>query len=202
MFEEIEKAQTPDRSLRQKLNKMFSRKDYVGITNPLKKEFSWIVALEENEIVDMSQADAMQEDSMAARRSGTFAPLDGATRSQSKVTRFTLQPGEKKMIVGEAAYVIVPRIYNALVRQKFGTNKAGLAHIKNPSTQEELIPKIVIGPLVNNVGQAIQTFVNEKMTKIDGFTDVQARPRGFADPAVAAKARATREANRTKVEDA
>lgn len=195
-FEEFNQPQTPDQSLRKTLNKMFSRYDYVGVSNPLKGQFTWVVALEQNEIIGMSQADPMDEGKMAQSQGGTFLPGDGATRVQQRVTKVVLKPGEKRMIPGEAAYVVVPRLFNALVRQKYGTDKPALARLRNPSTQKELLPSIVTGPVVNNVGQAVQTYVNEQMGKIEGFTDVQAKPKGFNDPAILEKAKATREANK------
>jgi len=166
----------PDQSLRQKLNKMFSRYDYVGVKNPLKVPFTWRVALEQNEILGMSPADPMNEERMAQTSGGTFLPGDSVTKAQQKITQITLEPGEKKMIIGEAAYVVAPRLFNALCREKFGTSKSGLSRLRNPTTQNELIPFIIEGPIINNVGQAMQTFVNNKMTEIEGFTDVQTNP--------------------------
>lgn len=195
-FEEFGQSQAPDQSLRKMLNKMFSRYDYVGVQNPLKKSFTWFVALEQNEIVGMSPADPMNEERMAQQQGGSFLPGDAATRTQQRVTKITLEPGEKRMLAGEAAYVIAPRLFSALVREKYGTEKVGLARLRNPSTQKELLPLIVPGPVVNNVGQAVQTYVNEQMGKIEGFTDVQTKPKGFSDPSVLEKARATREANK------
>lgn len=192
----IGESQAPDQSLRKTLNKMFSRYDYVGVTNPLKEKFVWAVALEQNEIIGMSPADPMDEGKMAQSQGGSFLPGDGPTRNQQRITKFTLEPGEKKMLPGEAAYVIAPRLFSALVRQKYGTTKAGLARLRNPTTHRELLPGIITGPVVNNVGQAVQTYVNEQMGKIEGFTDVQTKPKGFNDPAVLEKARATREANK------
>ena len=195
-FDEFEQSQAPDQSFRKMLNKMFKRYDYVGVTNPLKTTFVWAVALEENEIIGMNPADPTDEGKMAQSNNGTFLPYDGATRSQSRITKYTLEPGEKRMVPGEAAYVLAHRLFSALVREKYGTNKAGLARLRNPSVQKELLPLIVSGPIVDNIGQAVQTYVNEKMAKIEGFTDVQTKPKGFNDPEVLAKARATREANK------
>lgn len=189
-------SQAPDQSLRKKLNGMFSRYDYVGVTNPLKKQFVWAVALEQNEILGMSPADGMNEAQMARNAGGTFLPGDSLERTKTKITRVVLESNEKRMIIGEAAYVVVPRLFSALVREKYGNNKAALAKLRSPSIQAELIPQIVSGPIVNNVGEAMQTYVNEKMSKIEGFTDVQTKPTGFSDPAVLAKAKATREANK------
>lgn len=191
-----EQSQAPDQSLRKKLNGMFTRYNYVGVKNPLKKPFVWAVALEQNEVLGMSPADPMNEEQMAQKAGGTFLPGDSVTRNQQRITRVTLQPGEKKMITGEAAYVIVHRLFTALVREKYGTSKSGLAKLRNPSIQGELLKEIVVGPVIDNVGQAVQTYVNKEMEKIEGFTDVQTKPTGFNDPAVLAKAKATREANK------
>lgn len=197
MQESEEQLQSPDKDLRVKLNGMFSRYDYVGVKNPLKIPFSWAVALEQNEILGMSPADPMNEERMAQSAGGSFLPGDSVTKNQQKVTRVVLQPGEKKMIPGEAAYVVVPRLFNALVREKYGTTKSGLAKLRNPSIQNLHIPSIVEGPVVNNIGQAMQTYVNAEMKKVEGFTDVQTQaPKGFSNPEVLAKARATREANK------
>jgi len=197
----MDESTRPDQSVREKLNGMFSRYDYVGVKNILKTEFRWKVALEQNEVVGTAPGDPMNEERMAQTPQGTFLPGDSVTRHQQRVTEYVLKPGEKKMIIGEAAYVIVPRLFNAYCRETFGTSKAGLARLRNPSTQQEIIPTIVDGPIINNIGDAMQTFVNDQMTKIEGFTDVQPEaPKGFANPEIAAKARATREANKaTKV---
>lgn len=184
-----------DQSIRQKLDKMFTRYDYVGIKNILKEPFEWSVALEQNEIIGMSPQDPMNEERMAQNSRGTFLPGDSVTRGQQKITKYTLKPGEKKMIVGEAAYVIAPRIFNAHIRQEHGNSKASLAKLRNPFIQDEIIPTIVVGPIINNVGQAMQTFVNDEMEKIEGFTDVQTKPKGFSNPEVLAKAQETRRAN-------
>lgn len=189
-------SQAPDQSLRKKLDGMFSRYDYVGVKNPLKKKFVWAVALERNEIINMSPGDGMNEAQMAKRSGGTFLPGDSVERSTTKITRVVLEPGEQRMVIGEAAYVVVPRLFSALVRETYGNSKAALAKLRSPSIQAQLIPQIVSGPIVDNVGEAMQTFVNEKMSKIEGFTDVQTKPKGFNDPAVLAKAQATREANK------
>lgn len=195
-MEDVQQSQAPDGSLRKKLNGMFTRYDYVGVQNPLKVPFVWAVALEQNEILGMNQADPMNEEQMARKAGGTFLPGDSVTRSQQRITRVTLQPGEKKMIIGEAAYVVAPRLFSALVREKYGANKVGLARLRNPTTQNELLPLIIAGPVINNVAQAMQTYVNNEMSKIEGFTDVQTKPSGFNNPDVQAKARATREANK------
>lgn len=208
----MEEYQTaaPDKNIREQLNGMFTRYDYVGVVNPLKTEFAWQVALEQNEIVNVNQADPMDEGRMAQQAGGTFLPGDSTVRQRGKLVVVRLAPGEKRMIPGEAAYVVVPRIFNALVRSRFGATKAGLARLRNPSTQTELLKEIVVGPLVNNIGDAIQTYADTQMRNIEGFTDVQvnppttpepltvipAKPKGFSDPAVLAKAQATRNANK------
>lgn len=190
--------QTPDQSLRKKLNGMFSRYNYVGVTNPLKKQFMWAVALEQNEVMGMAQADGMNEERMASSKSGTFLPGDSPTRNQQKITRITIESGQKKMITGEAAYVIVPRIYSAYIREKFGTTKTALAKLRNPTVQAQILKEIVTGPIIDNIGQAVETYVNNEMKRIEGFSDVQTKPTGFNDPAVLAKAKATREANKAR----
>lgn len=190
--------QTPDQSLRKKLNGMFSRYNYVGVSNPLKKDFMWAVALEQNEVLGMNQAEGMNEERMSQAGSGTFLPLDGATRSQQKITRISIESGKKKMITGEAAYVIVPRIYSAYIREQFGTTKTALAKLRNPTVQAQILKEIITGPVIDNIGQAVETYVNKEMEKIEGFSDVQTKPTGFNDPAVLAKARATREANKAR----
>lgn len=197
MYEEDIESQAPDQSLRKTLNGKFSRYDYVGIKNPLKRQFIWAVALEQNEVLGMSPADGMNEAQMARQSGGTFLPGDSVERGKTKITRVVLEPGEKKMVIGEAAYVVIPRMFSALVREKYGNDKSALAKLRSPSIQRELIPLIMDGPVVNNVGEAMNTFVNEKMSKIEGFTDVQVKPQtGFNNPEVLAKAKATREANK------
>lgn len=192
----MQASQAPDQSVRKKLNGMFGRYNYVGIKNPLEKQFIWAVALEENEVLGMSQADMMNENSMAKGVGGTFLPGDSVTRQNQKVTRVVLEPGERKMIPGEAAYVVVPRLFSALIRKKYGTDKAGLAKLRNPTIQAELIKEIVVGPIINNVGEAMQTYVNEEIKKIEGFTDVQTQQNEeVTDGDQAAKAVRTRRAN-------
>lgn len=190
-----------DRSLRQKLDKMFTRYDYVAVKNITDKDFEWKVALEQNEVLGMSPADPMNEERMAQRAGGQFLPGDGPVRMQQKVTRVVLKKGEQRMIIGEAAYVVVQKIFNAFIREKYGNDKSALAKLRNPSIQDQIVPTILPGPIVNNIGQAVETFVNEKMDKIESFTDVQTK-KGFSDPAVLAKAQATREANRLKAQTA
>lgn len=180
---------------------MFSRYDYVGIKNILNKDFEWLVALEQNEILGMSPADNMNEESMAQRVGGQFLPGDSVVKSTSRVTKVVIKKDEKKMIIGEGAYVVVQKIFNAYIREKYGNNKAALAKLRNPHIQDQIVPMIVPGPIINNVGQAMQTFVNGQMEKIDNFTDVQTQPnevKGFKNPATLEKAKATREANKAK----
>jgi hypothetical protein len=187
----------PDKSLRSKLNGMFNRHNYVGVKNILKTDMMWPVALEQNEIVSMNPADNMNEDAMARANGSTFLPGDAAVRQQ-RVVKVELKAGERRMLIGEAAYVIIPRIFSALVRERYGTSKMGLAKLRNPSIQAELLKEILVGPVINNVGEAMQTFVNDKMKSIEGFTDVQAdAPKGFNNPETLAKAQATRDANKT-----
>ena len=187
-----------DRSVREKLNGMFSRYDYVGVVNILKVPFEWSVALEQNELLGSSPTDGMNEQRMASSQSGSFLPGDSITKVQQKITKFTLQPGEKRMIIGEAAYVIVPRIFNAHIREQFGSTKSSLAKLRNPAVHDEIIPKIAVGPIINNVADAMQTYVNNEVEKIENFTDIQTKPKGFSDPAVLAKAQETRRVNQAK----
>lgn len=196
-MDEYQEASAPDQSIRKKLNGMFNRYNWIGVTNVLDKDFSWPVALEQNEIVNVLPGDPMNEEKMAQSAGGTFLPGDSTTRQQQKIVRVNIKAGEKRMISGEAAFVVVPRIFTALIRQRYGTDKAGLAKLRNPSIQAELLKEIVTGPLINNVGEAMQTYADDKMRAIEGFSDVQVNPpRGFSDPAVLAKAQATRNANK------
>jgi len=192
-------ASAPDKSIRQTLDKMFSRYDYVAVKNILTKDFEWLVALEQNEILGMSPADSMNEESMAQRVGGQFLPGDSVTKATSRVTKVVIKSGEKKMIIGEGAYVVVGKIFNAYIREKYGNDKAALAKLRNPHIHSQVIPLILPGPIINNVGQAMQTFVNGQMEKLDNFTDVQTtEAKGFSNPAVLAKAKATREANKAR----
>lgn len=176
LLQSVEQS-APDQSVRKQLNRMFSRYNYVGVKNILKEEFAWPVALEQNEIIDFSQGDPMNEERMAQSSSGTFLPGEAAVKQKQKLVKVILKAGETRMIVGEAAYVVVPRIFNALVRERFGTTKSGLARLRNPQTQKELLAEIVVGPKINNVGEAMQTFVDEKLSTLNKeFSDVQAEP--------------------------
>ena len=196
-MDEYQEANAPDQSIRKKLNSMFNRYNYVGITNPLKEDFSWPVALEQNEIVNVLPGDPMNEELMAKKSGGTFLPGDSTTRAQQKIVKVNIAASQKRMISGEAAFVVVPRLFSALVREKYGASKSGLAKLRNPSIQDELIKQIVTGPLINNVADAMQTYADERMKQIEGFSDVQVNPpKGFSDPVVLAKAQATRNANK------
>lgn len=197
-MDEYNESSAPDQSIRSKLNKMFNRYNWVGVKNVLDVDFSWPVALEQNEIVDFAPGDPMNEERMSQAGRGTFLPGDGTTRANSKIVKVNLKSGERRMIMGEAAYVVVPRLFNALVRKRYGTDKTSLAKLRNPSIQSALLKEIVVGPVINNVGEAMQTFVDDKMKSIEGFSDVQANPsKGFSNPEVLAKARATRDANKS-----
>ena len=176
-MEEIQ-PQSPDKSIREYLNTLFNRYNYVGVANPLKRDFTWQVALEQNEIVTMNSADTINEERMAQNTQGTFMPGDGAMRLQQKLVAVKIKSNEKRMIIGEAAYVVIPRIFNAYVREKYGTSKQALAKLNNPVVQRELLKDILVGPKIDNVGGAIETYVNESMDKIENFTDVQVKPRG------------------------
>lgn len=187
----------PDKSVRSKLNTMFSRYNWVGIKNVLGEDFSYPVALEQNEILDMRDGDPMNEEQMSQKVGGTFLPGTSTLRNNSKLVKVNIRSGERRMIMGEAAYVVVPKIFSALVRKRYGATKQGLAKLRNPHVQEELLKEIVVGPIINNVGEAMQTYVNDKIKDLDGFTDVQATaPKGFANPEILAKAKATRDANK------
>jgi hypothetical protein len=195
-MDEYNVSTAPDQSIRKKLNKMFNRYNWIGIQNPLKKDFTWRVALEENEILDFKPGDPMNEEKMAQTAGGTFLPGDSTFRVQTKMVEVNLKSGEKRMISGEAAFVVAPKLFGMLVRERYGNDKAGLAKLRNPLMQDQLLKEIVVGPKIDNVGQAMQTFVNEKMGEIEGFTDIQTKPKGFSNPEVLAKAQATRNANK------
>lgn len=166
-----------EQSIRQKLNKLFSRYHYVGIKNITKEPFKWTVALEQHEILNMGEADSLNEESMAKKKSGTFLPGDGVTKQNQKIVNFELQPGEKKMIPGEAAYVLIEKLYNAAMREKYGSGKEGLSKMRVPTYHDEMIPKIVCGPIVKNVGEVLNTMLTDTLDKIeDGFSDVQTHP--------------------------
>src|SRR5690606_27956580 len=137
IMDDYNESTTPDQSIRKTLNQMFTRYDWVGVYNPLNTDFKWRVALEQNEIMDFHGAEPMNEERMAQTNSGTFLPSDSPVKQQSKLIQVEIKVGEKRMILGEAAYVVVPRIFNALVRKRYGTTKAGLAKLRNPSIQRE-----------------------------------------------------------------
>lgn len=177
-----------EKSLRHRLNTMFSRYNYVGIKNILKTPIEWTVALEQHEILDMS-AGGMSEEDMIRNKSGNFLPTDGVTRGKQKTVTYRLEPGEKKMVIGEAAYVLIDKIYTLFIKEKFvpkvepGTvpdqrhlalTKAGMAKLRNQTEQNKYLPQILVGPIINNVEGAIQTYATEQMSKLnDGFSDIQ-----------------------------
>lgn len=178
-----------EQSLRSRLNKLFSRYNYVGIRNILSTPFNWTIALEQNEIISMSEGDTVNEEQWARNKSGKFLPgEDAVIRGKTKLVTYKLEPGEKKMVIGEAAYVLIDKIYTMYIKEKYvpkpqaGTlpdpralalTKAGLAKLRNPQEQDKLIPQILVGPVINNVDQALQTYVNTQMDKLEGFSDVQ-----------------------------
>lgn len=178
-----------EQSLRARLNTMFSRWNYVGIKNILKTPFEWKVALEQNELLGMTQG-GMREKEMLENVSGTFLPGDAAvTRQKTRVVPYSLQPGEKKMVLGEAAYILVDKIFRAYIKEKYvptpepgalptpmdaQLRKAGLAKLRNPAEQDKILKLIIVGPIVKNVESAVETFVQGQMDTIEGFTDVQA----------------------------
>lgn len=161
-----------DKTLRERLNEMFSRYNYVGLCNITSKPFKWTVGLEQNEILNMGPADTMAEDEMARKGGGSFLPGDGVTKKQSKIVEFELQPGEKKMVPGEAAYVLVDKLYKAAVKEKYGSGKEGLSKINVPTFQDELVPKIVVGPIIRNVGQVLNDFVENMQENLEGFSNI------------------------------
>jgi hypothetical protein len=165
-----------DKSLRQRLNETFNRYHYVGIKNVLETPFVWTVALEQHEILNMNPADSISEDQMAKGKGGAFLPGDAATKQQQRVVSYKLAPGEKKMVPGEAAYVLVTRLYRAAMREKYGSDKAGLSKLGVPSYMDEMLPKIIVGPIVKNVSEVLNDFVGSLDERIadSGFTDVQA----------------------------
>ena len=100
------------------------------------------------------------------------------SREQVKLVTYELQPGEKKMLIGEAAYVIIDKIYTLYCKGKYGTDKMGMAKIRNPQVQEEMLKFILVGPIITNVEDKLQTYVEEEVSRIEGFTDVQTEPSG------------------------
>jgi hypothetical protein len=185
-----------EQSLRERLNKMFTRWNYVGVRNILSVPFEWKVALEQNELIGMSPG-GMNEDEMLKQKGGAFLPSDAVVRGKTKVVPYTLQPGEKKMIIGEAAYVIIDKIFRMYVKEKYvpaadpqtppttfeaQRRKAGLAKLRNPLEQDRILKMILVGPIINNVEAAVQTFAQEQMNKLEGFTDVQTSPSELDKP--------------------
>lgn len=164
-----------EKSLRKRLDETFSRYNYVGIKNPGKEKFEWTVALEQNEILNMSPADSMSEDQMARKGGGSFLPGDGATKERTRLVSYVLAPGEKKMVPGEAAYVLIPRLIHTCIREKYGSDKAGLSKLSVPTYQDEFLNQILVGPIVRNVGDVLNEFSSKIDSKIqDGFTGVEA----------------------------
>lgn len=162
-----------DKSLRERLNEMFSRYNYVGICNVTAKTFKWTVALEQNEILNMGPSDQMSEEEMTRKGGDSFLPMDGVMKKQSKVVEYVLEPGEKKMVPGEAAYVLVDKLYKAAIAEKYGEGKEGLSKIVVPSYQDEIIPDIVCGPIIKNVGQVLNDFVGNLQENLEGFSNVE-----------------------------
>jgi hypothetical protein len=181
-----------EKSLRERLNGMFSRYNYVGIKNILSTPFEWTIALEQNEIINMGDADATNEDEWVKKKSGTFLPGDGVVKGKTKIVTYKLEPGEKKMVIGEAAYVLIDKIFTLYIKEKYvpqpqpgelpkpqdlALRKVGHAKLRNPAEQDKIIPLILTGPIIKNVDGALQTFVNSKMNEIEGgFSDVQVNP--------------------------
>lgn len=181
-----------EKSLRERLNKMFSRYNYVGIKNILSTPFEWTIALEQNEIINMGEADNTNEEEWTRKKAGTFLPNDGTVRGKTKIVTYKLEPGEKKMVIGEAAYVLIDKIFTMYIKEKYvpkpkpgelpdpmalGRAKSGLAKLRSPTEQDKIIPQILVGPIINNVDAALQTYVNAQMDKLeDGFSDVQVNP--------------------------
>lgn len=163
-----------ERTLRERLNDMFSRYHYVGICNITQQPFQWTVALEQNEILNMDPADQLSEDNMARKGSGQFLPGDAVTKQRQKVVSYELKPGEKKMVPGEAAYVLIDKIFRAAIREKYGNDKSGLSKLAVPSYQDEMLKKIIVGPVIKNVGQVLNDFVDDIQNNLEGFSQVDA----------------------------
>lgn len=169
-----------EKSLRERLDETFSRYHYVGIKNILNKTFTWTVALEQHEILNMSPADSLSEEQMANRKGGAFLPGDAATKQQQKVVTYSFSPREKKMVPGEAAYVLVDRLYRAAIREKYGNDKSALAKLSIPSYMDEMLPQIIVGPIIKNVGEVLNDFATSLDEKINGsdvgFGNIDANP--------------------------
>lgn len=163
-----------EKSIRERLNEMFTRYNYVGICNITSQPFKWTVALEQNEILNMGPADHMSEDEMSRKTSGSFLPTEGVMRQKQKVVEYSLEPGEKKIVPGEAAYVLIDKIFRFAIREKYGSDKSGLSKLVVPKYQDEMLPKIIVGPVVKNVGQVLNDFIGNMQDNIEGFSSVQA----------------------------
>lgn len=168
--------QAQEQSLRQKLNSMFNRYHFVGIKNITKEQFKWTVALEQNEILDMAEADSLSEQQMAKQGGGSFLPGDAATKRPGKLVEYSLAPGEKKMIPGEAAFVLIPRLINFSIREKYGSDKQGLSKFSIPSFRDEMLDQILVGPIVRDVAEVMNEVVGKLQSNItqDGFNAVEA----------------------------
>lgn len=168
--------QSTEKSLREELNGKFNRYHFVGIKNITKEPFIWSVALEENEILDMSPADNLNEQQMIQKGGSAFLPGDGATKRPGKLVEYTLQPGERKMVPGEAAYVLIPRLIHFALREKYGAGKSAIAKFAQPVAREEMLSQILVGPIVRNVAQVMNEVANQLQNSItdDGFLDVKA----------------------------
>ncbi len=165
-----------DKSLRARLNETFNRYNYVGIKNPLKEEFKWPVALEQNEILNAMPGESPTNEDMARKGGGSFLPSDGITREKTRLIEYVIAPGERKMVPGESAYVLVPRLVSKYIRAKYGSGKAGLSKMQVPFYQDEALKEILVGPIVNNVAQVINEFASQLDSKIeDGFSSVEAK---------------------------
>jgi hypothetical protein len=170
-----------EKSIRATLDQMFSRFHYVGIQNILDTDFEWTVALEKNAIIGTSEADSTSDANMAARVGGSFTAKPIPTTGKTRITRITIKKGQRRMLSGEAAYVIVPRLFTAYVREKYVTPyqgqpirvKAGLAKLRSPSVQKEVLSKILIGPIVKDVEEAMELFVSEKLQDMDKLVEVK-----------------------------
>lgn len=184
-----------DKTIRERLNGMFSRYSFVGIRNITKQPFSWTVALEQYEIVKMSPGDDMDEAMMARRKSGSFLPGESTpTREGTKVVRYDLAPGERKLVAGEAAYVLVDKIFTAKILEEFGNGREGYGKLRVPMYIDKYLPLIIPGPIVNNVADALQGVLEKSIDKLNstdlaqqlndtGFTDIQAK-QSIPQPAV------------------
>lgn len=163
-----------EKSLRERLNSMFSRYNYIGVCNITSSPFKWTVALEQNELMNMGPADLMSEEQMVRNKGGSFLPGDSPIKEKQKVVSYELQPGEKKMVPGEAAYVLIDKIFRAAIREKYGSGKAGLSKLVVPTYQDEMLPKIMVGPIIKNVGAVLNDVVDKMQDNLEGFSSVDA----------------------------